>query len=209
MPPTRIHTGETGPDRRGAPYHHGNLRAALLTTARRLLERNGAESISLREVAREAGVSHNAPYRHFETREALLAGLAAEGFELLAARLRAAQTGVADHDRLRALGEAYIAFAFENQPLYRLMFLVKADRRSSAELADSARRAFTVIEEAMREVVGPQKAELQARAAWGLVHGLVMLFADGLLLADGQSSAPAVIAEALNVFQAGLSRDAG
>src|SRR5216117_2127251 len=95
-------------------YHHGNLRTALLRAAGERLEKQGITALSLREAARRAGVSHNAPYRHFADREALLAALAAEGFAMLAERLRG-QPG-------REMGEAYVRFALEQPQRFRLMF---------------------------------------------------------------------------------------
>src|SRR5258706_5651107 len=99
-------------------YHHGDLQVALMLTAGQMLEKEGLEALKLREVARRAGVSHSAPYRHFAQREALLAALAAEGFE----RLGAAQRKAAEAGGLRAMGEAYVAFALENPQRFRLMF---------------------------------------------------------------------------------------
>src|SRR5258707_13128685 len=91
-------------------YHHGDLPGALLRAAGKTLEKEGVEALKLREVARRAGVSHNAPYRHFAQREALLAALAAQGFEWLgAAQRKAAQAG-----GLRGLGEAYVGFALDH-----------------------------------------------------------------------------------------------
>src|ERR1700674_5400381 len=95
-------------------YHHGDLPAALLRAAGKTLEKHGPAGLSLRAAARRAGVSHNAPYRHFPGREALLAALAAEGFAMLAERLRG-QPG-------RAMGEAYVRFALEHPQRFRLMF---------------------------------------------------------------------------------------
>src|SRR5258708_321301 len=95
-------------------YHHGDLPAALLKAAGKALEQKGIASLSLRDAARRAGVSHNAPYRHFPHREALLAALAAEGFALLAERLRGRQGP--------ELGVAYVQFALQHPQRFRLMF---------------------------------------------------------------------------------------
>ena len=99
-------------------YHHGDLEAALIRSAGKILEKEGLDALSLREVARQAGVSHNAPYRHFAEREALLAALAAKGFEMLAQ----AQQAAAAKGGLRAMGEAYVLFALEHPQRFRLMF---------------------------------------------------------------------------------------
>lgn len=103
------------------PYHHGDLRKVLVATGRELVARNGPAALSLREVARAAGVSHNAPYRHFVSREALLAAIAAAGFVALKeALLVAAQTE--PERRLRALGKAYVRFALDHGSDFLLMF---------------------------------------------------------------------------------------
>jgi len=94
-------------------YHHGELRPALLRAAARILEKEGRDAISLRDLARRAGVSHNAPYRHFADRQALLAALAEEGFALLAAALQGKPW------REQA---AYLRFALANPERFRLMF---------------------------------------------------------------------------------------
>src|SRR6266496_5601741 len=94
------------------PYHHGHLQETLLETAIQLVGEVGPAGFTLREVARRAGVSHNAPYRHFPSREHLLAVVAAEGFEKLAAMMqRAIDPQLEDGHRLRACGLAYVEFA--------------------------------------------------------------------------------------------------
>ena len=95
------------------PYHHGNLREALLEQAERTLRERGVEALSLRELAREVGVSHGAPRRHFPDRQALLDALAEAGFERLGAELRAAADGAGEdfEPRLRATAAAYVRFA--------------------------------------------------------------------------------------------------
>jgi len=92
-------------------YHHGDLREALLAVARRVLATAGPEALSLRELARALDVSHNAPYRHFPTREALLAALAAEGFRELSRRTREAMEQVPPERRMTVRGAAYVGFA--------------------------------------------------------------------------------------------------
>src|SRR4051812_42121513 len=140
------------------PYHHGNLRTALLAAAERTTRERGAEKLSLRELAREVGVSHGAPRRHFPDRQALLDALAQNGFERLGAELReaAAESGEEFEGRLRAIAAAYIRFATEDAALLELMFAGK-HREGSGEIADAAERAFAVmlelIEQGQREGV--------------------------------------------------------
>jgi AcrR family transcriptional regulator len=108
---------------RDLPYHHGDLRAALLGAAAAEIERRGYENLSLRELAASLAVSRSAPYRHFVDRRALLAALAAEGFDDLAAIYRnAISLGKTPQTRLAASGRAYLAFAAERPQLFRLMF---------------------------------------------------------------------------------------
>ncbi|NJQ05749.1 TetR/AcrR family transcriptional regulator [Streptomyces lonarensis] len=107
-----------------SPYHHGRLRQTLLAAAESALRRRGADQLSLRELAREAGVSHAAPRRHFKDRQALLDALAVAGFERLERRLRSALSEAEDDlaSRLKATVAAYIRFAIEDAALLELMF---------------------------------------------------------------------------------------
>jgi AcrR family transcriptional regulator len=144
-------------------YHHGDLRQAVLQKAGKILEQEGLAALSVREVARRAGVSHNAPYRHFPDRESLLAALAAEGFERL-------DDAFARRPR-REMGEAYVEFALANPQRFRLMFggLVKLENQD--------RRAYEGMLQSFADL-GDQ-APYAAAAAWGLVHGLSQLLLDG------------------------------
>ena len=152
-------------------YHHGDLRTAVLRSAGKTLEKEGVTALSLRAVARQAGVSHNAPYRHFPDRDALLAALAAEGFAQLAEKLRANEG--------REMGAAYVRFALTHPQRFRLMFggVLKLERYP--ELAAASAGAYAALVEAMKaqkEIGDPQIA---AAAAWSLVHGLSHLLLDG------------------------------
>src|SRR6185295_8903280 len=98
-------------------YHHGDLREAVLRTAGQMLEKQGVEALTLRQLAGRIGVSHNAPYRHFPDRESLLAALAAEGYAMLGA----AQREAAAKQGLRGMGEAYVRFARQHPQRFRLM----------------------------------------------------------------------------------------
>jgi AcrR family transcriptional regulator len=143
------------------PYHHGDLRAALLRTAGEMLEKEGLASLKVREVARRAGVSHNAPYRHFPDRDSLLAALAAEGFQ---------QFGDALEKRpRREMGEAYVEFALAHPQRFRLMF--------GGAPGASDHRAYEALKKSFADL--GDDAEYAAAAAWGLVHGLAHLLLDG------------------------------
>ncbi len=107
---------------RSKPYHHGDLRRALISAGIELLGEGGASALDLRKVARKAGVSHTAPYRHFEDKRALVAAIAEEGFGRLTERLKNAVSGVAPGLQLLALTRAYVDFALTEPALMREMF---------------------------------------------------------------------------------------
>ena len=126
------------------PYHHGNLREALLLAGEQALEAGGAQNLSLRELAREVGVSHAAPRRHFPDKQALLDALALSGWERLGAALAAAVADAGDDFDARMLGlaRAYVAFATRHPALIELMFATKHQDGASPELAQAGARAF-------------------------------------------------------------------
>jgi AcrR family transcriptional regulator len=134
------------------PYHHGNLRTALLAQAERTVRERGVQALSLRELAREVGVSHGAPRRHFPDRQALLDALAHEGFARLGAELRAAVDGAGDdfQARLQATAAAYVRFATRDAALLELMFAGKHGEQSGA-LNEAAERAFAVMLELIEQ----------------------------------------------------------
>ena len=118
------------------PYHHGSLRQSLLNEGRRLLVEEGEPAVTLRELARRAGVSHAAPQRHFRDREELLDAIAAEGFDELTANLVQARSPGDTRQRLLAYARAHVAFSIANGPLVKLMFarpdgLVRSDSATS------------------------------------------------------------------------------
>lgn len=169
-------------------YHHGALRDALLAACLRLIETEGIGAVSLRRVAREAGVSSGAPYHHFADRAALLAALSTEGFRLLAADLTAARyaapTPVA---ALTALGEAYIRFAIQRPGYFRLMFrpeLSQPEKHPETRVAGEA--AFGVLTDAVADCVAAgdleaERTETVSVTVWALGHGMASLWLDGQL----------------------------
>lgn len=162
------------PKSRKDAYHHGDLRSGILRAAGEILDEQGVAELSLREAARRAGVSHNAPYRHFADRDSLLAALAAEGFAQLGQALEA---GGAQGPRAR--GEAYVRYALEHPQRFRLMFggLVRIDAHPALRAA--ADRTYAGLVRAFEPVAGSQAAPTAAAAAWSLVHGLAQLLLDG------------------------------
>lgn len=163
-------------------YHHGDLRAALVDGAMQLLEDRSAAELSLRAVARLAGVSPNAPYRHFESKDALLAAVAEEGFKRLAS-VTAASKGP-PRKRLAQMGVTYVRFATENPRLYGLMFgPVLRDWDRFEGLVAAADASFAVLVDAVAKVTGagPKSVSREAMLAWSAVHGYAMLAIDGHL----------------------------
>ncbi|MET7290517.1 TetR/AcrR family transcriptional regulator [Streptomyces sp. NPDC005573] len=177
------------------PYHHGDLRAALLESAERTLREKGAGALSLRELARDTGVSHAAPGRHFKDKQALLDALALDGYERLDRTLTAAATAAAGlpepafERHMAALARAYLGFAVENPELLELMFARKHDPGSSDRLAAAVDRSLgsltRTFAEAQRrgEIVQGDLERLTLVAASSL-HGLAALIASYALDAD-------------------------
>jgi AcrR family transcriptional regulator len=165
------------PTSRLRPYHHGDLREALLVAGRQLLAKKGAGGLSLRETARMAGVSHNAPYKHFPTREALLAGLAVQGFNELAARTAEASARSRKEPAV-ARATAYIEFALENQALFRLMFSGDINRTEFPEVREAAATGLAALGGFVEENYGWEKADEATISAWAFVHGLAQLILD-------------------------------
>jgi AcrR family transcriptional regulator len=172
------------------PYHHGNLRRALLEQAERTLRERGVEALSLRELARETGVSHGAPRRHFADRQALLDALAVAGFERLGAELRAG-AGEAEEDfqaRLQGTAAAYIRFATRDAALLELMFAGK-HRDPSGALEEAAERAFAVLFELILQ--GQAEGALEAGepkrvglVLFATIQGIVALVSGGMVAED-------------------------
>ncbi|MFI7009501.1 TetR/AcrR family transcriptional regulator [Streptomyces sp. NPDC050145] len=171
-------------------YHHGDLRAACLRAARELLEEDGSAGLSLRAVARRAGVSATAPYRHFADREALVSAVAAQGYVELAESLAAAHPAPSSPDELAAVAVAYVRFALDHPALFRAMFAEPCDP------ADAERAAATAaITEYVHAIVrgafpGAGETDALATTVWALVHGLAFLHLDGKL----DASSPELVA---------------
>ncbi|WP_330458614.1 TetR/AcrR family transcriptional regulator [Streptomyces sp. NBC_00820] len=177
------------------PYHHGDLRTALLKSAERTLREKGAGALSLRELARDTGVSHAAPGRHFKDKQALLDALALDGYERLDQTLTAATADASAlpepsfEQHMAALARAYLGFAVENPELLELMFARKHDPDSSDRLAaavdrslGSLTRTFAEAQERGEIVQGdPERLTLVAAAS---LHGLAALIASCALDAD-------------------------
>lgn len=168
------------------PYHHGNLREELISAALQIIAESGTGALSLREAARRAGVSHTAPYRHFESKGALIAAVAGEGFRALYDEVDAAMEAAEDDPvvRLGVSGIAYVKFAAHHPAHFRVMFGPDCDLESYPESRDIALAAFQQL---LDGVVACQEAGVirsgdpleLARVAWAQVHGLSALIVDG------------------------------
>ncbi len=162
------------------PYRHGNLPVALVAAARQILDENGFEAVGLRETARRVGVSATAAYRHFTSKEDLLASVAAQGFRELGAAMEKATCGP---NPLSRSGQAYIEFAQQNRGLFRLMFGPVLAERAKYQALQAATDAVAGV--LLRNVADldqrPLDHNVAAMAAWGLVHGLSHLFVDGFV----------------------------
>jgi AcrR family transcriptional regulator len=179
------------------PYHHGDLRQALVRSALEVLSEAGVAGLSLRAAARRARVSAMAPYRHFADKEALLAAVAEYGFRELAARLTAATAAVGDpRPGLAALGVAYVLFAREQPSLFKLMFGPMIEQKSGyPDLDEAGGACFNALRQAVAAAKffdGDSDAGDVALACWSLVHGLSALIVDGRLTKHDCGSAEAV-----------------
>jgi AcrR family transcriptional regulator len=188
---------------RPATYHHGDLRSALITAALAAVESGGAATLSLRGVARAAGVSPMAPYHHFRDRTALVAAVAEAGFRRLYAMKLAALGDIADpRAALIAGSTAYVAFILEHPELYRLMKSAElADRAAHPALAEAAALPSAKLAELLAALAASGRLSTTPEAAaamlWSFVHGLGILVIDGYVPRDRALMLAANGAEAL------------
>lgn len=163
------------------PYHHGDLRASLLDAAEALLNADAGRALTLREVAKAAGVSHAAPYHHFASLTGLLAAVAERGFANLAAAMEGASRADTPRESLMAICETYVDFARARPARFRLMFGPLLARKSEfAGLQRAAEEAFGVLLTAAT-AFAPANGPALALTGWSLAHGLANLVIDGAL----------------------------
>lgn len=169
------------------PYHHGNLRTALLAQAERTVRERGVQDLSLRQLAREVGVSHGAPRRHFPDRQALLDAVAEAGFARLGIELQTAVTGAGENfqARLRATAAAYVRFATRDAALLELMFAGK-HREESGTLNEAADRAFSVMLELIQQgqadgALEPGEPERVGLVLFATIQGIAALLNGGMI----------------------------
>jgi AcrR family transcriptional regulator len=175
------------------PYHHGNLREALLQGAVRVIAEVGPAAFTLREVARRAGVSHNAPYRHFRDKDALLAAVAAQGFRELTRAMRVpgerpaqapSNSPLSELDKLKQSGLAYVAFAVRRPEHFTVMFDATVVGSKDPEYTQASQDAFNTLLNYIRTC--QEEGQLpdgntmeRALYAWSLVHGIAKLAVAG------------------------------
>jgi AcrR family transcriptional regulator len=172
----------------GGRYHHGHLKDALVLAAEKAIAKSGQVDLPLRDVAKLAGVSHAAAYRHFDSKAALLAEVAVRGFEALTSALEAgAAKGRGPEGRLVEAGVAYVGFALEQPGAFRVMFdsALKPFTRYPG-LAEAAFEALSVLHRLVQEGVGAEvlrsdDVSASVMSTWALVHGQATLLIDDQL----------------------------
>ncbi len=169
------------------PYHHGDLRAALLAAAERTLREKGTAALSLRELAREIGVSHAAPGRHFKDKQALLNALALAGYERLSQSLDTADDPALPLEpRLTALARAYLGFAIDNAALLELMYARKHEPDVSEQMAAAVEQTVGSLERVLAdaqqrgEIIDGDPAELNL-VTGATLHGVAGFISTGWL----------------------------
>ncbi|MCX8563229.1 TetR/AcrR family transcriptional regulator [Mycolicibacterium mucogenicum] len=159
-------------------YHHGDLRTALVQSALALLEEEGAAALSMRAVARHAGVTAAAPYRHYQDRDALMSAVAAVGYRELAADLVAVSPSPSTADEIADVAIAYVRFALRRPALFRAMFSEQCDA-GSPERVEAVAAISAYLRANIVRVFPDADPDALSDAVWALVHGLAFLFLDG------------------------------
>ena len=173
--------------RKNGAYHHGNLRESLLGAAVDLIAEVGPSGFTLREVARRAGVSHNAPYRHFSDRDDLMAAVASQGFAQLAAEMKkAAELETEPVRRLKQAGLAYVSFALSRPEHFAVMFDAPVSISKNPGCAESSEKAFGVLRQLVNDcqqkgALPPGDSLDRALLSWSVVHGIAKLAIGGRL----------------------------
>jgi AcrR family transcriptional regulator len=169
-------------------YHHGNLRAELVTAALQIISRKGASALTLRAVAQRLGVSQTAPYRHFPSKGALLAAVASEGFSALLERLQAEVAAAGDDlvARYQATGLAYLGFALDHPAHFTVMYGSRPEDFDVVASAEPARRGLRLLTNVIAEcqragLAAPGDPQVLAVKVWSFVHGMAVLRLQGFL----------------------------
>ena len=196
-------------------YHHGDLKRALVDEALKIIREKGSESLTLREMAQRLGVTHTAPYRHFESKAQLLATVAEEGFHKLLAQLQeAADKSEGITEKLMSLGLTYVRFAVEDTAFFTVMFGADIPEKYSGQGLEVASKATLNF---VREMIAHGQSEGQivegnpsrlAITAWSLVHGVAALLVEGHLESalQSQTSAERFTKSAIQTLLDGLKK---
>lgn len=199
------------------PYHHGDLRHALIQAGLELLSEGGAAALDLRKVARRAGVSHAAPYRHFADKQALVAAINAEGFRWLAERIQSTLLEAPGDafEQLQAIARAYVQFAREHPWLMREMFSgLTIEREAFPDLSTASKAVFKLYVEVVKQ--GQEEGRIidgdpgaLAGVLWSLLHGVAMLTIENQMrpYTDGPGGAELVTRFSINMLYEGLGRN--
>lgn len=184
-----INKNDASQDKKKTTYHHGDLAGALVLAGREILNKNGADKLSLRGVAARVGVSQAAPYSHFSDKKDLLRAISASGFRELAAEMETCRVvGRKPEDQILEYGIAYIEYALANPNIYELMFSAKEQRYVSRNANQDPEDTMTL--EAKKaygfllseyETMGAINGQALALGAWSMVHGLAALIGNGLV----------------------------
>lgn len=173
------------------PYHHGELKQALVRAGLELLEERGLADLSLRAIAARVGVSHTAPKNHFDGLQGLLAAIAAEGFRLHATEMRRnVEDQPPGRERLEAAAEGYVRFARRHPALFALMFSPRFKNCDDAELQAAAMASYGVLEQISEGLIWPTRQGQAAQTLqtelmlWSLVHGYASLVNEGRMPRD-------------------------
>ena len=199
-----------------SPYHHGNLREALVEAAVDVVREGGPEALALRELARRVGVSHNAAYRHFADREALVEVVAEKAMEALVATVRRRLDGVVDDDpvrrarrRLVEIGAGYVEFALTESGLFRLLFTAYPEPPAGKE-SEASEDPYGMLNAALDDLVAVGYLSAADRVGadvtcWAAVHGFSVLNVEGPL----RGLSPAEREAALTGLLLGIDRGLG
>jgi AcrR family transcriptional regulator len=198
------------------PYHHGDLRHALIQAGLELLSEGGAASLELRKVARKAGVSHAAPYRHFADKQALVAAINEEGFRLLAERIRTTlrEAPGDSFEQLQAVARAYVQFAREHPWLMREMFSgLTIEREAFPDLSAASKDVFMTYWEVVKrgqeegKIIDVDPGALSG-VLWSLLHGVAMLTIENQIrpYTEGPGGVERVTRFSVQMLYEGLSR---
>ncbi|MCM5511074.1 TetR/AcrR family transcriptional regulator [Vibrio sp. SCSIO 43169] len=194
-------------------YHHGNLREAVLEAAHKLLELEGIKSITFRRIAKEVGVSQNAPYSHFKDKTALLEALAVDGFHGLLDSMRENSVSLSTpSDYLQAIGKGYVTYALSNPALFKLMFDMQSATSESGMLQTVSSQSFQILRDAVSNVQVSNKQDradelIASISAWALVQGLSVLLIENRLSANPEAQSlksSDIIEQSTRIFTQGL-----